>query len=351
MHPDLFSSLTKLASPEKAEEIRQSIAKKHKVTPFLYGSVPIGLNLPGKYDFDYGIRVTSPERFHDLHESFSKQYYASKNNEPGSDIANFKTKIEGQPVDITLLFGEKGKKLRDSTRELAAKLPEEKKKAIVEKKQSLKDSWFFPEARYYRYKTNLRKELGLYEPKRDKLPLRVDEDSLRRLARADIYGHRTQNLEPIIASGELLTAAQAHKKGVLKSVESNNPLSFARTEEHPKELRSEIFLTKGILPAGIQYGRYGILMEKKKVTPSKYLNFIPEEYTADKAARKLTFVVPDDEFYKWKKKYPDRQIIAESHVPKDKRLPAWQVHVPFKRLLLPGATPFNKTQRVEKGED
>lgn len=344
------SELSKLAEPElsreealaKAEELRTAIKKRLNVTPYLSGSMATGLNLPGKYDYDYGVRVTSLPKFQKLVSRLerAKDIRPSPYNKPGTDYHVFSGSLGGQDIDLALMYGDKGKMTREALNNAKQKVesmdPQQREK-ILKTKARLKTLSGLPvvggAAHSYLekpWKRKLDSELGMVRLKKDKLPeLTKEGRSLtaleeKRLNRSNIYGHRTDNLEPLIGSGEILSAAGAAKRGFLRTVETSNPFSRGRSElKGPAKLRAEVFVTKGLLPADSTYGRYGVLFEKKKVDKSRYLNLIPEEHTTDRVkGRSMTFVVPDPELESWSERFPDRKIISESMVPDQKRLPA-----------------------------
>jgi len=54
------------AAKAKADELRTSIGRRYNISPYLSGSMATGLNLPGQYDYDYGVRVKSKDKFQRL---------------------------------------------------------------------------------------------------------------------------------------------------------------------------------------------------------------------------------------------------------------------------------------------
>jgi hypothetical protein len=139
------------------------------------------------------------------------------------------------------------------------------------------------------------------------------------------------------------------RKGILKSYETANPLNpfggRERSTALPKELRSEVFITKGLVPPSSSYGSYGVLFRKSKQEPSPYLNMVPQEHVTDFVKSKMTFVVPDAELQDWSKKHPAKTFMPESAVPAGKQLPARSLMAPLERLLH-GPRLTQKTERV-----
>lgn len=187
---------------------------------------------------------------------------------------------------------------------------------------------------------------------RTKTAAELTEEQLARLGRADVFGHRTHNIEPIMQSGKLMSAAQAGKAGLLKSVELGGAHRGERQEievgtGQPTKLRSEVFMTKGILPASEDYGRYGVMFEKHKATPSSYLNTIPQEHLHEGRWRSnLHFVVPDSEYDTWQSKYPGVRIMRESQIPQGKLLPEKAGVGEMAMRVLRGPSLFQKKEEV-----
>lgn len=311
----------------KAEAIRQSLANKYNVSPYLAGSLATGLNKPGDFDFDFAIRVTSENKFKDLAKRLGNTLEGSPYNKPGTDYRVFKTKALGEDVDVALIYGDKAKIQREAIKDVAEKLTPAERLKLVQKKVDLDNAWFFKEQRYHEFKRDLDQKLGLPRFTRDPLKktARVaTPEEIKQFTRADVFGHRTNHLEPIVSSGKLLSAAELARKGVIKSYETANPLNpfgaRMRSTEIPKELRSEVFITKGLVPASSSYGQYGVLFRKRNTEPSRYLNMVPEEYVTNFVGSKMTFVVPDAELQDWSKRHPKKTFIGESSVPDSKRL-------------------------------
>ncbi len=337
----MSSDVSREEALQKAEELRSTLQRRLNVTPFLSGSMATGLNLPGKYDYDYGVRVTSLPKFQRLVEKLerSEDVTPSKYDRPNTDYRVFSGNLGGQPIDLALMYGHKGLQAREGVARAAKyvqEMPEEERNKILETKARLKQLSALPVvgglAHDYLekpWKRSVDQTIGLVRMKREALPSleKASSDNLRRLERPNVFGHRTDNLTPIIESGRLLSAAEAGRRGLVKTVESGLPFLRGRKEfTEPAELRSEVFITKGLLPADATYGRYGVLFEKNKVEKSPYLNLIPEEHVTDRVSGKsMTFVVPDEEHADWSAKFPDRKIIAESQVPESRRLPSRSV--------------------------
>lgn len=359
------SQLSREEALAKAEELRTAIKKRLNVTPYLSGSMATGLNLPGKYDFDYGVRVTSLPKFQKLVSRLDRapDVNPSPYNKPGTDYHVFSGNIGGQDIDIALMYGDKGKMTREGLQRAKQKVetmsPEEREK-ILKTKGRLKTLSGLPvlggvahKHLEKPWKRKLDTELGMVRLTKDPLPEIAKEGRAlesweeKRLNRANVFGHRTGNLEPLISSGEILSAAEAAKRGLIKTVETANPFSRERSELlGPARVRAEVFVTKGLLPASATYGQYGVLFEKKKADKSHYLNLVPEEHTTDRIkGRSMTFVVPDTELKSWEERFPDRKIIGESMVPAQKRLPERSIGALARRFTsIPRL--FQKTELV-----
>ena len=312
------------------EELREYLRKKYNVSPLLVGSVALGLNVPeAKTDYDYVIPVQSEDKYRKLVKRLRNTASESSLNVPYADQSIFHLKYKDEPVDLALFLGEKGKKWREALSGAQAKLDDAKREEIVKRKQELKNSWFFPKTRYKLYKNKVDAELGL--PRFDRDPI---EQFPEELTGGDVYGHRTRHLDDVIKSKQILSAFDLARKGRLKDFESGS-LGRGRTEEllPEKALRKEVFATKGLLPAGGSYGQYGVLFRKKDMTPSPYLNLIPEEHITDKIKNKMTFIVPDQEIEDWVDRHPGEKFIRESLVPENLRLNRVSITEPFKRLL------------------
>lgn len=328
---------------QTANEISEQLGRRYNITPHLSGSLATGLNLPGKYDYDYGVTVQSPAKYEKLvgRLSRAKDLRPSPYNQPGKDMHVFQGRFGGQDIDLAIMFGDKGVQRREATKRVRAELEAdpERRLALLKQKAAVKQILphvpFVGDKAVKKFKRQLDEEVGLPRfNKQDMSKLLAQRESvktaaeltdaqLRRLQRANVYGHRTNNLEPIIQSGQLLSAAQAAKAGLLKDVELAGANRGNRVEVigGPMVLRREVFMTHGLLPANSDYGKYGVLFEKRKVTPSPYLNTIPTEHLHEGRWRsKLHYVVPDDEYDSWQAKYPDAPILRESQVPEGKRL-------------------------------
>jgi gamma-glutamylcyclotransferase (GGCT)/AIG2-like uncharacterized protein YtfP/superfamily II DNA or RNA helicase len=344
----------------KADELRGIIAKKFNVSPYLAGSMATGLNLPGKYDYDYGVRVTSQPKFEKLVKRLegSGTFTPSKYNKPGTDYHVFQGELGGVPVDLSVMYGDKGKIQREAIQAAKQKLDaDEAKKLDLLKQKVVAKNLLAPipvvgKKLLKTFKRETDADLGLMRFKREAIPgvekgAEITEEQLRRLQRADVYGHRTSNLDPIISSGQLLSAAQAAQQGLLKDYEATGQRGVRTALDAPAKLRSEVFMTKGLLPAGEDYGRYGVLFEKKKARPSTYLNTIPQEHLHEgKWQSKLHYVVPDEEYETWAAKHPDAPILRESQVPESKRLAPKAGLGELAQRVLSGPSLFQKKVEV-----
>jgi hypothetical protein len=348
----------------KADELRRGLSKQLNISPFLHGSLATGLNLPGNYDYDFAARITSRDKFNKTVERLNRHPTFSPNpqNKPGLDLQIFTGKIQGEKVDLALMYGDKAKLKKESLEQVKAKLegnPELRMDLLRQKsvaKNIVKEIPFIGKKLYFNFKIGTDKDLGVFrtrsEQHPDLMPKQADVDPaiLQRLQRADVYGHRTANLDPIIASGQLLSAAQAAQAGLLKDYEARGQRGTRTALEGPAKLRSEVFMTKGLLPAGEDYGRYGVLFEKKKATPSPYLNTVPQEHLHEgKWRSKLHYVVPDEEYDTWTSKHPDAPILRESQVPEGKRLGATAGLGELAHRVLAGPSIFQKKVEVAPG--
>lgn len=316
----------------EAKTLQQRLGKRYNVKPYLVGSMATGLSVPGSSDFDFGVNVLSRDKFDKLVKRLHATMTPSKYNKPGMDKYIFTTEVNGVPVDLAVTFGKKGIEHRKATQDIPKKLSEEAKQKIVANKQRLKESFFLPEYRYKLYKKKLDQKLGYTGTRREPLDKAAAANLEREIKRKDVYGHRTSDIEPIIQHG-LLSAAEAGKRGLLKSYEST-PGTRERTTEIPTNLRSDVFFTKGLLPTEGTYGKYGIMFRKRKVEPATNLSMIPEEYVAPRKIKsKLTFIVPDEELDTWRSKYPKVPFVSESNVPEGKRLDSRSITALFKKII------------------
>jgi hypothetical protein len=332
---------------QRADEIGSQIAKRYNIKPHLSGSLATGLNIPGSYDYDYGVTVQSPEKFQKLVSRLGKSnmFTPSPYNVEGKDMHVFQGQFGDDPVDLAIMFGEKGLKRRIATQHVRQMLEDdpEKRLALLKQKAAVKQILphvpFVGQKLVKGFKRQLDEEIGLPRfnkqdmssvlPSQEKaaaimrkFAAELNEQQLRRLERSNVYGHRTNNLDAIIQSGKLLSAAQAAKAGLIKDVELAGANRGIRTSvDKPMELRREVFMTKGLMPSTGEYGPYGVMFEKRKAEPSRYLNTIPQEHLHEGQWRsKLHYVVPDAEFDDWQKKHPDAPFLRESQVPESKRL-------------------------------
>jgi len=321
---------------QKADSIRLELGKKLKARPYLAGSMAIGTNVKGKFDYDYGIATRSLTRYNKIISRLEEDpnITASPFNKPNTDYRVYATKMQGEPVDIAVALGEKGYDQRATIRHLSTVLTDHNKKTIADAKKLLSESRFLPKKRNKWFKRKADLLMGLPRWKREKITKTAGEGSQSEISRSDIFGHRTHNLADIIRSGRILSAAAARKTGKLKDYETGTAqLSRERSSKIPEKLRSEVFATRGLLPAE-GYGPYGVMFRSRKAAPSQYLNTIPEEHViADQVASKMTFVVPDQERQRWEKQFPQARFVSESDVPDKKRLESSSFGELPKRLL------------------
>lgn len=319
-----FSSSSALPSDEireqnkaKAEELRNKFKKRYNVTPLLSGSMATGTDIDTTPDFDFAIPIRSANKYTNLKRRLDSIATKSPYNKENADYDVYSMDLDGQPIDVALLYGNKGLQQREAYKRVNTSMSRERLEEIRKRKHELKNAFILPDYRYKKYKRAIDKEFNLPKFKREQLK----EASLNR---NDVYGQRTANLDAIIKSNRILTAAEAAERGLIRDVETNNMFSRSRRLLQPGEehaFRDETFITKGLLPADSGYGRYGVLFQSRKATPSRYLNKIPTEHVLKGSkASKLTFVVPDEELQQWKDKYPEKAIIPESSVPESKQI-------------------------------
>ena len=333
-----FSRAAELPSDEdreqniiKAEELRNKFKKRFNVTPLLSGSMATGTDIDTTPDFDFAIPIRSSNKYRKLKKKLDRVANKSQFNKEDADYDVYSMNLDGQPVDVALLYGDKGIKQRKAYKRVKRSISKERLEEIRKRKHELKNAFILPDYRYKKYKRAVDKELDLPKFKREQLK----EASL---TRGDVYGQRTANLDSIIKSNRILSAAEAAERGLITDVETNNMFSRSRKSVQPGEehrFRDEAFVTKGLLPSDSGYGRYGVLFRSRKAEPSRYLNKIPTEHTLKGSrASKLTFVVPDEELEVWKEKYPEKNIISESDVPDSKRIKsAKEWSTLFKRIV------------------
>ncbi len=341
---------------ETAEKFRSQLGKRYNVTPFLTGSMKTRLNVPGNVDYDFAVRVNSPEKFDKLKKRVQKKFPTSIQIRPDTQV--FKGEMDGEEVDFTIFHGPDVVPYKESRKKVQADMMADpaKRLAIIREKAAVKEVVgklpFVPErvkrTVLYEYKKGLDKDIGMWRDDYGEKTAALAAAQRTRLMRRNVFGHRTTNLEPIIKSQKLLSAADAGKKGFLKSVESNDATSRERSEaKGEQELRSEVYVTKGIMPPSSSYGKYGILFESRKAKPSRYMNLIPEEHLVDTVNRaKLTYVVPDTELTDWNKRFPNRRIIPESDIPDEKRLPEKSYQALAERMMR-GPLIEQKTEKVQ----
>lgn len=71
--------------------------------------------------------------------------------------------VNGREIDVVLGHGDKANNYYTAYLAAKNKLSDEERAHIINRKKELKNTWFFPQLRYKRYKNNLAKELGLKE--------------------------------------------------------------------------------------------------------------------------------------------------------------------------------------------
>ena len=132
----------------------------------LFGSQSLGIALPGKSDNDYTIKVDSYEEAIDRSIELLKKYptfKASPYNKPERrNILVYKGKLNGVETDIVFNWSDNYDKIKDAFQKANENLTDENRQEIINNKFKLKNSYFFPETRYKRYKTKVNKDLGVY---------------------------------------------------------------------------------------------------------------------------------------------------------------------------------------------
>jgi hypothetical protein len=355
-----------LLTPEEEqaaiEEGQQALRKRLNVTPFLTGSMAMGTHVPGAVDLDYTIPLKSKEKLLRLAERLRKhpEFKASPYHPETSDYQIFTWARENKlPIDVALAYGDKAMKYKAAVQEAAAKLTPEEREQIRKEKARLQKAWFMRQSRYRKYKRDLDARLGIQQARMHSEPLDKaaeeleetevavpaveDTEALKErlkqmLSRPSVFAHRTTNLTPLVETRQQMTAEQAARKGLLQTVEETKGFR-GRAEYDPekhKNLRKELFGTeRGIMPAGEDYGRYGLVRYSKSKRPSPYFNLVPNEVISPRNTGMKTaiFLVPREELVEWQTKYPDKKFLANEDVPEDLVLPNRRfIHLPVRAL-------------------
>lgn len=145
--------LEKIGSKKPLEDARE------------FGSSYLGLNVPGKSDKDYLVKVDSYEDAIDRSIDFLKKYpdfVASAYNNPNNGRLVYKGEIDGEDVDVVFKWSEDFDQMVQAFDRANENLTDERRQEIVEKKKSLSNAFFFPETRYKRYKAKVNKDLGVH---------------------------------------------------------------------------------------------------------------------------------------------------------------------------------------------
>ena len=337
-------------SPEETakalEAGRAAIAKRFNVTPLPTGSVALNINVPGHVDLDYAVPLRSKDKMLAITDKLRRhpEFETSQYHAPDADYQIFTWKRQGQlPIDIALMYGEKGQRYRHAILAAKAKLSPEQQELIRNEKQRLLNAIFLRQARYKRYKRQIDEQLGVGAARVSSEPLAkaADEADVERikhvLSLPTGFAHRTTNLEGILRSGRQLTAQEAAKKGLLKSIE--NVKGFRgraeyNPDEHLEALRKELFGTEGgVLPAGQDYGQYGVVRLSRSKRPSPYFNMVPGEVLSSRNTSMRTgiYLVPQNELKAWRSKYPGLRFVANEELPSELVLPNRSVsHLPVR---------------------
>jgi len=227
---------------------RDYFRKRYNVTARLTGSMPLELGVPGDVDLDFYSRIKSPKKFNSVVARLEKnpEYEGSKYNKPGAAFQVFQRQAKGKddfPVDFAIAYGPEADKLSlqlKKKEQVAAELPPEVKRTLVEKKMLLKHTPFDVKGKRYKaWKRDLDKALGgeVIRLKRKPHPDLItalekqgavvdlnDPSSLKKFKqfakRQDVYGHRTPHAESVLEGGQIISAMEALKKGKIKSVET-----------------------------------------------------------------------------------------------------------------------------------
>jgi len=357
-------------SPEEEqlaiEEGRKALARRLNVTPFLTGSMAMGTHVPGSVDLDYTVPLKSKAKMLTMAERLRRheEFKASPYHPESGDYQIFTWHRKGKlPIDVALMYGDKAQKYKAAVRAARAKLTPERQEQIRKEKEALQKAWFLRQSRYRKYKRKLDEELGIAQarvtsepldkaalapaeteaPEKPEMPngeetARLQKRVREMLSRQSGFAHRTTNLAPLLESGQQLTAEQAARKGLLKSVEETKGFRGRAKfdpEKH-KQLRKELFGTEGgIMPAGKDYGQYGLIRYSRSKTPSAYFNLVPGEVVSPRntGMKSAIYVVPKEELAEWRTKYPDKQFLANEDMPEDLVLPNRRViHLPVRAV-------------------
>lgn len=344
------------------EESRQALSKRLNVTPFLTGSMALGTNVPGSVDLDYMVQLKSKEKMLRLANKLRKnpEFKTSPYHSGMSDYQIFmwdrKNKL---PVDIALVYGDKADKYKSTVREVINKLTPEEREQIRKEKARLQQAWFMRQSRYRKYKRELDERLGIKQVRISDEPLDKEAEELedlkdlapaientevlkkriqRMLSKPSVFAHRTSDLTSLVESGRQLTAEEAARKGLLKTIEETKGIRgrAAYDPEKHKNLRKELFGTEGgIMPVGEDYGKYGLVRYSKSKRPSPYINLVPNEVISPRNTGMKTaiFLVPKEELVEWQTKYPDKRFLSNEDIPEDLVLPNRRfIHLPVRAL-------------------
>lgn len=154
--------LTKTAQDKLPEGTPVKILGKNA---FLSGSSALGI-ATGFSDVDVLIPYKTSYHYRKAVDRLREKYPTLQEGAFSKDKVN-KTVLTGRlsetgpEVDIVLGYGEKPQAFTAAFKKVQKSLTPEMKAKIIERKSSLKASWFFPETRYKRYKKSLARDLGL----------------------------------------------------------------------------------------------------------------------------------------------------------------------------------------------
>lgn len=158
---------------DRAKAFYQKLTKSAAVVPLkavgrnamLGGSTGLGIDADGS-DVDIFVPYKRRVSYEKAINRITNRYpsLAQRSSTLNNDFKTTLTgDVHGREVDIVLGFGDKANKYYEAYQAARAKLTPDQKAAIIGKKRTLKNSWFFPETRYARYKNQLAKDLGLKE--------------------------------------------------------------------------------------------------------------------------------------------------------------------------------------------
>ena len=130
---------------------------------YFHGSVPLGTALDDA-DIDITVPYKSKKSFVRTANKFKEMFPELHEKDYGRVIPDkivYKGKINNKDIDLSVTYGDRALAYKNAFNAARKKMTPEKRKEVLETKRRLKNSWFFPETRYKRYKNQLANELGL----------------------------------------------------------------------------------------------------------------------------------------------------------------------------------------------